>query len=264
MSTRKIGLLIGLSVFFVIAVIFVFSLFTIIPTGHTGVVLKMGAVDETVLSEGFHFKAPFVEKIVVMNNQTVKTEAESSAASRDMQTITSTIAVNYHVDKASSPYIYSNIGLNYDSVVVAPAIQESFKAVTSRYTAEELITKRQTISQEIKEVLHEKLNPYGIVVDMFNIVNLDFSAEFNAAIEAKQTAQQEALKAEQDLIRIQVEAQQKIAQAQAEAESIRLIQETLKTSPEYIEYIKWSKWNGELPTVMGNSDLLLDINSLIE
>ncbi len=110
--------------------------------------------------------------------------------------------------------------------------------------------------------MSEKINQYGLTVEIFNIVNFDFSEEFNAAVEAKQTAQQNALKAEQDLARIEVEAKQKITQAEAEAESIRLIQEALAKSPDYVDYIKWNKWNGELPTVMGDSGVLISMDEL--
>ena len=134
--------------------------------------------------------------------------------------------------------------------------------MSAQYTAEELITKRQAVGDQIKDVLSEKINQYGLTVEIFNIVNFDFSEEFNAAVEAKQTAQQNALKAEQDLARIEVEAKQKITQAEAEAESIRLIQEALAKSPDYVDYIKWNKWNGELPTVMGDSGVLISMDEL--
>ena len=143
-------------------------------------------------------------------------------------------------------------------------IQGNQLTVTAQYTAEELITKRQEVGSQIMEALGEKIGTYGITVEIFNIVNFDFSAEFNAAVEAKQTAQQNALKAEQDLSRIEIEAKQKVTQAEAEAESIKLIQNALKASPDYVEYIKWSKWNGELPTVMGDSDLMLSADKLLE
>ncbi len=254
--------LIGVCVLVVIIV--VLSSFTIVPAGSTGVIVTMGAVNESnVLAEGMHLKAPFFQQIIRMNNQTVKTETDATAASKDLQTVSSTIAVNYHVDKQSSATLYKNVGLNYDIVIIAPAIQESIKSVTAMYTAEELITKRQQVSNEVKEMLYQKLITYGLVTDVFNIISFDFSAEFNAAVEAKQTAQQNALKAEQDLQRIEVEAKQKVTQAQAEADSIKLVQDSLKLSPDYIDYIKWQKWDGKLPNVMsGNNDgLILDIGN---
>ncbi len=245
-----------------VAIIVVCNCFTVIEAGHTGVVLTFRAVEEKTLEEGIHFKAPFVQSVVQMNNRTQKVETEGSASSKDLQIISYVVAVNFHVNDSSSASLYQNVGMDYSSVVIVPAIQESIKAVTAQYTAEELITKRQTVGEQIKTALSEKINQYGLTVEIFNIVNFDFSEEFNDAVEAKQTAQQNALKAEQDLARIEVEAQQKITQAQAEAESIKLIQEALSTSPDYVEYIKWSKWDGELPTVMGDSDLLIGIDDL--
>ncbi len=238
--------------------------FTVVRAGHTGVVLTFGAVEENVFDEGLHFKMPLVQTVVQMNNRTQKVETEGSASSKDLQIISYVVAVNYHVRSEASASLYQNVGKDYGTVIIVPAIQESIKAVTAQFTAEELITKRQTVGDQIKEALSEKINSYGIEVEIFNIVNFDFSEEFNAAVEAKQTAQQQALKAEQDLVRIEVEAKQKIAQAEAEAESIRLIQEALAKSPDYVDYVKWNKWDGKLPEVMGSDGVLVDVGDLDE
>lgn len=246
----------------IIIIAAVVSCFTVVPAGHSGVVMTFGAVSDNVLAEGIHFKAPFVQSVVMMNNRTQKTETEGTASSKDLQIITYVVAVNYHVNNSASASLYKNIGVDYSDVIIVPAIQESIKAITAQYTAEQLITERQAVGDQIKSALSEKIGSYGITVEIFNIVNFDFSEEFNAAVEAKQTAQQNALKAEQDLARIEVEAKQKITQAEAEAESIKLIQEALAKSPDYTEYVKWNKWDGKLPTVMGDSNILLDMDEL--
>lgn len=222
----------------------------------------MGAVSDKILTEGIHLKAPFVQNVIEINNRTQKVETEGTASSKDLQIISYVVAVNYRVDNMSSASLYKNVGVDYQNVIINPAIQESIKAVTAQFTAEELITERQNVSSQIKDILSEKINTYGLNVEIFNIVNFDFSEEFNAAVEAKQTAQQNALKAEQDLARIEVEAKQSITQAEAEAEGIKLIQGALAQSPDYINYIKWNKWDGKLPTVMSNGDYILDIDSL--
>ncbi len=247
----------------VLAAILAGTCFTVVKAGHTGVVLTFGAVENKMMGEGLNFKIPFVQTVVQMNNRTQKTETQGTASSKDLQILSYVVAVNYHVDDPSSAKLYQDVGMDYGNVIIVPAIQESIKAVSAQFTAEELITKRQTVGDQIKDALAEKIGSYGITVEMFNIVNFDFSEEFNAAVEAKQTAQQQALKAEQDLARIEVEAKQKITQAQAEAESIKLVQDALSVSPDYVEYIKWNKWDGKLPTVMGgNSDLLIGIDEL--
>lgn len=262
MDNKKIVKIAIIAVIILVVGVIIFSSFTVVSAGHTGVVLTFGAVEDTELDEGLHFKIPFIQRVVQINNRTQKIETEGSASSKDLQIVSYVVAVNYHVNDDSSASLYQNVGTDYGSVIVVPAIQESIKAVSAQYTAEELITKRQAVGDQIKEALSEKINQYGLTVEIFNIVNFDFSEEFNAAVEAKQTAQQNALKAEQDLARIEVEAKQKITQAEAEAESIRLIQEALAKSPDYVDYIKWNKWNGELPTVMGDSDILLSMDEL--
>ncbi len=261
---KKASKIVLIAAVVLVAAVTAFNCFVVVPAGHTGVVMTFGAVSDKALAEGIHVKAPFVQSAVLMNNRTQKAETTGTASSKDLQIISYSVAVNYRVDNASSASLYQNIGMDYSNVIIVPAIQESIKAVTAQFTAEQLITERQSVGDQVKTALSEKIGGYGITVEIFNIVNFDFSAEFNAAVEAKQTAQQNALKAEQDLARIEVEAKQKVTQAEAEAESIQLIQEALATSPDYIEYIKWSKWDGKLPSVMGDSSLLLDITDKVD
>lgn len=238
--------------------------FTTVSAGHTGVVTTFGEVSETVLTEGLHFKIPFIQKIILIDNRVQKSEATCTAASKDLQTVTSTIAVNYKVLNSFSANVYKNIGLDYESVIITPSIQECVKAVTAKFTAEELITKRQSIGDQMMELLREKINSYGIEIQIFNITAFDFTDEYNAAIEAKQTAQQNALKAQQDLQRIKVEAEQTIERAQAEAEAYRLKSEQLTPAIIISNYI--DKWDGKLPTVVSgdSSTMMIDLSELLD
>ena len=252
-----VGVIIGLLVLVVL-----FNCFVSVPAGHTGVVLQFGAVSNTVLDEGLHLKIPFVTQVVNVDNRVLKTEVSSTSASKDLQTISSTISLNYRVDRQNSAELYKNVGTRFEDVIVNPAIQECVKAVAAQFTAEELITQRQQVGDQMKELLEEKIAPFGLSIEVFNIINFDFSEEFNAAIEAKQTAQQNALKAEQDLQRIRVEAEQKIEQAKAEAESYKLKNQEITKETLAMEWI--NKWNGELPKVSGDANALIDIGSLLD
>ncbi|MCI8500950.1 MAG: prohibitin family protein [Oscillospiraceae bacterium] len=233
----------------------------VVPAGHTGVQVTLGAVGGDVLQEGMHFKVPFVTNIVVMDNRVLKTEVECSSASKDLQTVSSTIALNYRVGRENSASIYKNVGTNFEAIIVNPAIQECVKSVTAKYTAEELITERQRVGDQMKEALREKITPYGLDIEVFNIISFEFSEEFNAAIEAKQTAQQNALKAEQDLARIKVEAEQKVEQARAEAEAYRLKNEQITDQTLMMEWI--SKWDGKLPAVAGEGGYMFDVSGFL-
>ena len=233
-----------------------------VPAGHTGVVTRFGAVDDAVLGEGLHVVVPFVTRVIDMNNQVTKAEVLSASASKDLQTVNSTVALNYRIDAPSAASVYRNIGVNYENVVVIPAIQEAVKSVMAQYTAEELITMRQTVGAEMQEEISGKLAPYGFSTQSVNIVDFQFSDEFNAAIEAKQTAQQNALKAEQDLARVKVEAEQKITEAQAEAESYRLKSQELTDEMIKMEFI--DKWDGKLPVVVSDGQSLFSIDSLLD
>ena len=258
----KKPLVIGIVVAVLVVALGAFSV-VVVPAGHTGVVVNLGSVQEGVLQEGLHLKVPFVTNVVVMDNRVLKTEVDSTSASKDLQNVSSTIALNYRVGKENSASLYKNVGTNFEDIIVTPAIQECVKSVTAKYTAEELITERQAVGDQMREALAEKLGPYGLDIEVFNIISFEFSEEFNAAIEAKQTAQQNALKAEQDLARIKVEAEQKVEQARAEAEAYRLKNEQITDKTLAMEWI--SKWDGKLPTVAsGDGGYMIDISKILE
>lgn len=246
-----------------------FSSAVIIPAGNTGVVTTLGKVSDNVLQEGFHLKIPFAQNVVVINNKIQKQEVDANAVSKDLQTVESSIAVNYRVGYESSANIYKNIGSNYQDSMLLPAVQESMKSVSAKYTAEELITKRAQVGEEIKQTLESKVNEYGIVIEKFNIVNFDFSDEFNKAIEAKQVAEQNLIKTkteqEQAIVVAEAEAKKKVIAANAEAEAIskkanaqakanQLLSKSL--SGTLVEYEKIQKWNGELPQVSGGNAIV--------
>ena len=260
-GSKSIKRIIIIAVVILVLLIAGLSCFTVIQPGHTGVVVNLGKVSSTVLEEGLHFKAPFVSQIVQIDNRVMKTEVESNAASKDLQTISSKVSINYRVNKSSSADIYKNVGTDFTNVIVNPAIQECVKSIAAKYTAEQLITNRATVSTEMEDAISQKINPYGLSIEVFNIVNFDFSEEFNKAIEAKQTAQQEALKDEQDLARIKVEAEQTIEKAKAEAEAYNLKNGQLTDKVIMMEFI--DKWNGELPKVASDAGALFDVSSYI-
>lgn len=259
----KAGKIVAAVIVLLIVVIIGCGAFTTVRAGHTGVVVTFGKVSSSVLGEGLHLKIPFIQQVVQIDNRVQKAEVDCSSASKDLQTVTSTIALNYKVRNSSSADIYQNVGPDFESIIVSPAIQECVKAVTAKYTAEQLITERQSIGDQMKDLLGEKINSYGIDIEIFNIITFEFTDEYNAAIEAKQTAQQNALKAEQDLQRIKVEAEQTVAKAQAEAEAYRLKSEQITPQMIAMEYI--DKWDGKLPAVAGgdSSSMLIDISQII-
>ena len=237
------------------------SPFTIIQAGHRGVVVRLGDVSDTILPEGFHIINP-IDEVVQMSVQTERYEATSSAASKDLQSVTTTIVLNGHLDAAAVNKLYQEIGTDYESKVVDPAIQESVKAATAQFTAEELITKREEVGQIIFQSITDRLTDDYIIVESVSIVDFQFSANFNEAVEAKVTAEQNALAAENKLKQVEFEAQQRIAEAQGEAEAIRIQAEAI-TSQGGSEYVnlQWiKKWNGVLPTTMLGPDSSFMLN----
>ena len=265
--------LVGLVLVVVFAIIIVSSSFVVIPAGHTGVALTFGKVEDTVLQEGLHFKVPFVQKIVVVDNRIVKLDVNTEAFSKDLQTITTVVAVNYHVGKESSQTVYKNVGMGFEEVLITPAVNEVLKAVTAKYTAVELVSSRAEVSMLLDDGLNEKLNSYGIFINELNIINWDFTEEYINAVEAKQVAEQNLIKTrteqEQALVIANTEAQKRVIAAEAEAKEIKTLAEanaesnriiTESISDLLIKYQSVAKWDGKLPTVMsGGDNMLIDI-----
>ncbi len=261
----------GLKVLAIVAGVFILGLifnpFVIVGPGLRGVVMTFGAVQDRVMGEGLNLKIPLVQRVVLVDVRVHKSQVDAEAASKDMQDATSTIAVNYHVSPEKVNVIFQTIGVEYKDRIIDPSVQEAVKAVTAKYTAVELITTRERVRAEIKDLLKERLMGYNIIVDDFSVVNFKFSRQFTEAIESKQTAEQLAFKAQRDLERIKIEAEQKVASARAEAESLRLQKENV--SPLLVELRKIEatmkaidKWDGKLPKVTGGAMPFLDLKTL--
>ena len=272
------GKIAGTIIAFIAAIIIIGSTMTTVPAGHTGVILTMGKVSERMLTEGMHFKLPFVQSVVKVNNQIQVYEVDAPAVSRDLQTVSSKIAVNYRVNEAMSASIYQRIGEKYESVTLMPAVQESVKSITAKYTAEELITERSAVGEQIRDLLNSKVGEYGISIEKFNIVNFDFSDEFNRAIEQKQVAEQNLIKTrteqEQEIVVAKAEAEKKVIAAEAAAKAIKTQAEAQADANQLLndsltglvlQNKMLEKWDGVLPKVSGggNASLLLDVDDAL-
>ncbi len=257
------GVAIGIIVLIMIGVMVSASV-KIVDAGHRGVLLHWNAVDlsSSPLDEGLHFVVPFQDDVVNIEVRTLKYANDARSASKDLQTVETTVTVNYHPDKEGVHRLYKNLGLDYENRVIQPAIEETVKQVTANYNAEELITKRPLVKADIESSIRERLNQFDVVTEVISITDFEFSSLFASAIESKVEAEQKALKAENDLRRIEVEARQReanaigvananIAEAKGEAEAISIINDALSTNPNYLEWLKTQAWDGKLPLVVG-------------
>jgi len=243
-----------------VAILLIFGSFGTVGAGERGVLLQFGAVQDKVFGEGLYFKIPFVHTVVKMDVRIQKDEINASAASKDLQIVTSRIALNYHIDPYSVNKIWQEVGKNYNIRIIAPSIQEAVKAESAKFTAEELIIKREEVKEQIKANLTKRLLERSIIVDEFNIIEFQFSQAFNEAIEAKVTAEQLKLKADRDLQRIVIEADQKIADARGKAEAIRIEAVALRQNPQVVE-LRWiEKWDGKVPLYWGEASPFIGIN----
>jgi regulator of protease activity HflC (stomatin/prohibitin superfamily) len=245
----------GVGIVALIAVVLLTNSFVVVDTGTRGVLKTFGEVTG-VFEEGLHFRMPFITSVTLVDVKTQRYSSASSAASRDLQIVTTEVVLNYRPDPEGVGNLISEIGVDYENKVIDPAIQESVKAATAQFDAEELITQRPLVSTSIRDVLSERLTPRNITIEEVSITEFQFSEEFNRAIESKQVAQQNALRAEQELRRAQIDSQRQVAEAeaqaeariavaQAEAEALRLQREVI--SPELLQLRFIEKWNGVLP-----------------
>lgn len=276
-TKSKAGLIITASIVGALGLTTLFASMTVVPAGHTGVKVTLGEVSSSTLTEGFHLKTPFITSVIDVSNKIQKYESDADAVSKDLQSVSSTIAVNYRLAAALSANIYQNIGLDYENILIAPAIQEAMKASTSQYTAEELITRRTEVGEGVKEFLNERLNTYGVYVEKFNIVNFDFSSTFKEAIEQKQVAEQNLLRTrteqEQEIVKANAEAEKKkiaaeaeankiLTEANAQAEAHRKLEESL--SEKVLKYKVVENWDGVYPKVVSDGNFMFDIGGIEE
>jgi prohibitin 2 len=265
-----VPIIVGIIIISVIAV----SSVRVVDAGNRGILVQFGNVDTDVsLDEGLHFVVPFRDNVVQMEVRTQKIVESATSASKDLQDVSTQVALNYHVNPDRAQVLYQQLGPDYSNRVIVPAIQESVKQVTARFNAEELITNRETVKNQIEEQIKARLAPYNVVVDALSITEFAFSQQFTTAVESKVEAQQRALQAQNELRRIQIEAQQNeakaigeqkaniaraegikqsnVLQAEGEAQAITIIDQQLRDNPTYLEWLKATKWDGVLPLVTG-------------
>lgn len=258
-----LGIIIGVVV---LLLIIIFASITIVPTGYVGVKTRFGQVQDDTIQEGLNFKAPFIESIVKIDCRTQKIEYEMEASSKDLQKINAIkTAVNYGVDKQKANVLYREIGKDFNSIIVEPAIYETMKSAIANYTAEELVTKRQEVSNLAQETLTNKLKDKGINITSLSMTDLSFSAEFDQAIEKKQVVEQQTQQAKYELEKAKVENEKKIENARAEAEVMKqqnqeITDKTLELKRLEVQKALIDKWNGQLPnTTLGENIPMLNI-----
>jgi prohibitin 1 len=236
-------------------VLFVLSPFTAIPAGSRGVVTHFGKVQDEVLGEGLHFTLPIATTVHKISTRVQKSEDETDAATKDMQKVRAKLAINWHVNPITVNRTYQTVG-DEDAIergIIAPAVSEVLKAATAKMTAEEVLTKRIELKTNIDAALIKRLAGYGVLVDDISLTNLDFTAEFNRAVEQKQIAEQEAQRAVYITQKARKEADATIETARGQAEAQKLVKQTL--TPEVLQQRAIEKWDGSFPQVMGSGTL---------
>ena len=255
MESKNLILKIILGVIVLFIIITILSTITTVPTGYVGIKTRFGKVQDNVIQEGLNTKAPFIEKIVKIDCKTKKIEQSTEASSKDLQTVTTSIAVNYNVNKDTANTLYREVGKDYEDIIINPAMLEAIKQSIAQYTAEELITRRNEVSNEIQEILTEKIADKGFSITEFNITNIDFSEAYDQAIEAKAVKQQEVQTAQAELDKQNIQNQKEIAEAEKDAKVMELqnqqiTENTLRLKALEIQQAFINKWNGGLPGTM--------------
>lgn len=262
--TIILGSILGLIV--LIILITIFSSITTVPTGYVGVKTRFGKVQDDVIQEGLNTKTPFIEKIVKIDCRTQKIETASEGSTKDMQTVKVAVAINYNVNKDTADELYREVGNDYTDIIVNPAILESIKSTMAQYTAEELITKRAEVSNEIQDTIKGKIEDKGFTITEFNITNIDFSEQYDQAIETKAVKQQEVMTAQAELEKQKIQNEKEISEAEKDAkvmelQNAQITENTLRLKELEVQQKLVEKWNGQLPTTsLGDNIPMLNIN----
>ncbi|PJZ51589.1 prohibitin family protein [Leptospira adleri] len=229
----------------VVILVLIFNPIKCVSTGHRGVVTNLGSVSDRILGEGINLITPFFQSVTSIDVRVQKVEANSAAPSSDLQEIHTKITLTYHLSPNQVNKLYQEVGMDFEETIIVPAILETMKHVTAQFTASDLVTKRETVSKEIHELLRTKLGKFYILVDEVSMKDFEFSKTFSESIELKQKAEQDALRAKNELEKVKVEAEQQIAQARAEAEALRL--KSQQITPMMVEMERIKKWDGKYP-----------------
>ena len=269
---KRMKRIIIVAIVVIFALIFGLGCFCKVPTGHTGVITTFGKVADYTLDAGIHVKAPW-QHVVKMDNRIQRGTEELSCFSSDLQEVLMKYTLNYQISSKDAMTIYKNIGSEYYNTVMVPTVQEAVKVCVARYTAEQLIAKRTELAAAIETELTDGLGAYNILINSTSIEDIDFADSFTDAVEAKQVAQQNKLKAETeaeqkvieanaaaDVKKVQADADayELVKKAEAEAEAYRLVSESL--TDKVLDKMYYDCWDGKLPEVMTNgSSTLLDI-----
>jgi len=239
-----------------------------VGAGQRGVLLRFGAVTGTIKEEGLYFKLPFAEQVALMSTQIQKYTAPVGSSSKDLQVVTTEVTLNYQLDASRVGETYRTMRQDYESRVIQPFIQEAVKSTTANFDAEQLITRRPQVKDELQNLMTERLAPLGIGVVQLSITDFQFSTTFQDSIEAKVKAVQQALEAENALRRVEFEAQQQVTRAQAEAKGLELQKaqitaQLLELRQIEVQRAAVDKWNGVMPTVVtsGGPVPMLDVFS---
>ena len=259
-----------------------------VETGYTGIVTTFGRVEDITMEAGLHFKSPF-QKIIAMDNREQKTSFTTEAFSSDIQQVNITGSINYAINKSTAMNLFKEVGTDYFNKLVNPRMLEITKGVFSKYTAENLVANRETLSESIRDGLYEELKDYGINVISLSIENIDFTDAFTDAVEAKQVAAQRKLQAEIEQSQMTMETQQQAerqrinaeaaanvarinadadayavkVRSEAEAEANKLIAESLTEL--LIRSNEIEAWDGKLPTyIAGESSATLPILNMAD
>lgn len=260
--------IISLSVcLFISLVITVFASIRIVDAGHRGVMIHMGSVDDTVLGEGLYLVTPFFTTVEEIEVRTQKSEFKADAASSDLQQVTTSVALNYHVNPQVVAHLFQTVGLEYRERIIDPQIHEAFKAATARYKAEELIQKRPEVKKAIEDMLSDVLKSYGLTVENVSITDFKFSPDFDRAVEAKQVKEQEAKQQQYLLDKAKLQKQTEITLAEGSAEASRITAEALRAAGGSLVIAQaWiAKWDGHLPKLVAsdNGGMMLDVSTLM-
>lgn len=252
-----------LIILLIVLFIFMFNPIAIVGVGERGVKVTLGKVSPKSYTEGVHFITPFISTIKNMDVKTQKNYMETEVYTKDIQQAKISYVINYNLQPQNAHNMYREVGIDYNQVILIPAVEGTIKDVIGKWNAQDLVANRESATSDIINKLQKQLESKYINITGFQITDINYSEVFERSIESKVTAEQDALKAKNRTVQIQEEAKQKVISAEAEARSMRIRSEALAKNKSLVQYEAVQKWNGVLPTyIMGNAIPFIGIESV--
>lgn len=223
---------------------------SVIDTGHRGVKTRFGQVEGQPLAEGIYFTSPFTTSIHTVDVRTQKYEDNTEVYTKDVQAANVQYTVNYSVRGEAAGELFRTVGVDYADKLIPQVVQGALKNATGKWEAADIVSHREDVRHEVQEAISAALSERGLIIEGFQLTDVQFSQDFTRAVESKVVAIQKAEQEKNHTVEVREQANQRVIAAQADAQAMKIKSDALAQNQNLVSYEAVQKWNGVLPTQM--------------